>query len=113
VSDTTPELFVKAHGNLGKIVAKFFETVLFLGTVTEIIPRRKDFYYKITYEDGDQEDMNEAELQYGLEMKHNKQDRGEKLTIEAVVGDDLSGLSKEGSVYDIEENKQLLTSNRL
>jgi hypothetical protein len=38
-----PELFVKGHGNLGKIVAKFFETVLHVGLVTEVIPRRKGF----------------------------------------------------------------------
>jgi hypothetical protein len=39
-----PELFVKGHGNLGKIVAKCFETVLHVGVVTEVIPRRKGFY---------------------------------------------------------------------
>jgi hypothetical protein len=26
--ENNPEMFVKGHGNLGKIVAKFFETVL-------------------------------------------------------------------------------------
>jgi hypothetical protein len=57
------------------------KTVLFIGTVTEIIPRRKGFFYKITYEDGDQEDMDEAELQYGLELKHKKE-AGEDISIE-------------------------------
>ncbi len=49
--------------------------------MTEIIPRRKGFFYKITYEDGDQEDMDEAELQYGLELKHKKE-AGEDISIE-------------------------------
>ena len=30
--------------------------------MTEVIPRRKGFYYKVTYGDGDQEDMDEGEL---------------------------------------------------
>ncbi len=70
--ENIPELFVKGHGNLWKIVAKFFETVLHVGTVTEVIPRRKGFYYKVTYGDGDQEDMDEEELIYALELKKKK-----------------------------------------
>ncbi len=49
------EIFVKGHVNLGKIVAKFFDRVLHVGIVTEVIPRRRDFYYKVTYGEGDQE----------------------------------------------------------
>ncbi len=45
---------MKGHGNLGRDVAKGFETVLHVGNVTEVIPISKGFYYKITYEDGDQ-----------------------------------------------------------
>ncbi len=67
--ENIPELFVKGHGNLGKIVAKFFETVLHVGTVTEVIPRRKGFYYKVTYGDGDQEDMDEEELIHAMELE--------------------------------------------
>jgi hypothetical protein len=67
-----PEMFVKGHGNLGKMVAKFFETVLHIGVVTEVIPRRKGFYYKVTYGDGDQEDMDEGELIYSIELKQKK-----------------------------------------
>jgi hypothetical protein len=68
-----PELFVKGHGNLvGKIVAKFFETVLHVGIVTEVIQRRRYYYYKVTYGDGDQEDMDKAELQYAIELNDKK-----------------------------------------
>jgi hypothetical protein len=100
-----PELFVKGHVNLGKTVAKFFESVLFIGTVTEIYQRRRDYFYKITYEDGDQEDMDEAELQYGLELKHKK-DKGEDIAFEAECCDDFSGVSEEGSAYGSEEDKR-------
>jgi hypothetical protein len=103
--DREPELFLKGHVNLGKLVAKFFETVLFIGTVTEVIPRRRDFFYKVTYEDGDQEDMDEAELLYALELKHRK-DKGDDLSREARCVHELSGLSEEGSEYDSEEDKR-------
>ncbi len=105
--EKSPELFVKGHGNLGKIVAKFFETVLHIGIVTEVIPRRKGFYYKVTYGDGDQEDMDEGELIYAIALKEKK-DSGEELLDEAVVEEELSGLSEEGSVYDGEEDKKAL-----
>ncbi len=65
-------LFVKRHGNLGRDVAKFFETVLHVGNVTEVIPRRNGFHYKITYEDGDQEDMDKEELIYAIQLKQKK-----------------------------------------
>jgi hypothetical protein len=106
-----PELFVKGHGNLGKIVANFFETVLHVGIVTEVIPRRKGYYYKVTYGDGDQEDMDEAELMYAIELK-DKKDAGEDLTNEAEGNEVLSGLSEEGSVYDSEEDKKALKEAR-
>ena len=61
------EISVKGHVNLGKIVAKFFDRVLHVDIVTKVIPRRRDFYYKVTYGDGDQEDMDEAELLYAME----------------------------------------------
>jgi hypothetical protein len=109
--DKIPELFVKGHVNLGKSVAKFFETVLFIGTVTEIIPRRTDFYYKVTYEDGDQEDMDNEELMYALELKYKK-DKGEDLGVEAEGVSDLSGLSEEGSEYDSEEDKREARKNK-
>ena len=79
--DKLPKLFLKGHVNLGKTVAKFFDTVLFIGTVTEVIPRRRIFFYKVTYEDGDQEDMDEGELLDALYLKHKK-DRGEDLVQE-------------------------------
>ncbi len=41
--------------------------------------------------------MDEAKLQYALELKHKK-NVGEDITIEADVCDGLSGLSEEGSV---------------
>jgi hypothetical protein len=105
--DKVPELFVKGHGNFGKNVAKFFETVLHVGTVTEVIPRRKGFYYKVTYGDGDQEDMDEEKLIYAMELKEKK-DAGVELTNEADSNDVLSGLSEEGSVYDSEEDRKAL-----
>jgi hypothetical protein len=94
----------RGHGNLGRDVAKFFETVCYVGHVTEVIPRRKGFYYKITYEDGDQEDMDEDEFIHALQLKHKK-DRGEEISNDAEV---LSGLSEEGSVYDSEEDNKAL-----
>jgi hypothetical protein len=102
------EIFVKGHVNLGKTVAKFFDGVLHEGIVTEVIPRRRDFYYKVTYGDGDQEDMDEAELLYAMELRQKKDD-GQDISPEA-EGDDveLSGLSEEGSVYDSEEDKKAL-----
>ncbi len=103
-----PEIFVKGHGNLGKIVAKCFETVLHVGVVTEVIPRKKGFvYYKVTYGDGDQEDINEAELMYAIELK-DKKEAVEDITNEAESNEVLSGLSEEGSVYDSEEDKKAL-----
>jgi hypothetical protein len=45
------DIFVKGHVNLGKKVAKFFDRVLHVGIVTEVIPRRRDFFYKVTYGD--------------------------------------------------------------
>ncbi len=65
-----PPLFQKGHYNFDKKVAKFFDKVLHFGTVTEIILRRKGFYYSITYKDGDKEDMDDDELQYALELNH-------------------------------------------
>ncbi len=88
-----PEMFVKGHGNLGKMVAKFFETVLHIGVVTEVIPRRKD--------------MDEGELIYAIELKQKK-DTGQEVFNEAVVEEDLSGLSEEGSEYDSEDDKRAL-----
>jgi hypothetical protein len=101
------ELFVKGHVNLGKKVAKFFDKVLHVGLVTEVIPRRRDFYYKVTYDDGDQEDMDEAELLYAMELRKKKED-GKVLSPEAEEDLELSGLSEEGSVYDSEEDKKAL-----
>ena len=101
------EIFVKRHGNLGKIVAKFFDTVLHVGIVTEVIPRRRNFYFKVTYGDGDQEDMDEAELLYAMELRQKKDD-GQEISPEAEGDVELSGLSKEGSVYDSEEDKKAL-----
>jgi hypothetical protein len=77
--------------------------------VTEVlvISRRRDYYYKVTYGDGDQEDMHEAELEYAIELKDRK-DAGEDIAIEAEGCDDLSGLSEEGSVYDNEEDRKAL-----
>jgi hypothetical protein len=72
--------------------------------VTEVIPRRKGYYYKITYKDGDQEDMDEDELIFAIQLKHRK-DRGEEVQNEAEV---LSGLSEEGSVYDSEDDRKAL-----
>ncbi len=106
-SQTSRDLFVKGHGNLGQRVGKFFDTVYHVGTVTEVIPRRKGFYYKVTYEDGDQEDMDEAEFNYAMELRDRK-DAGEDITNEAVRQDDLSGLSDEGSVYDSEDDRKAL-----
>ena len=100
-------IFVKGHVNLGKKVAKFFETVLYEGTVSEIIPRRRDFYYKVTYVDGDQEDMDEEELIYAMELE-KKKDAGVELTNEVDSNDVLSGLSEEGSVYDSGEDRKAL-----
>jgi hypothetical protein len=74
-------------------VAKFFETVLHVGIVTEVIHRRKGFYYKVTYGDGDQEDMDEDELIYAMQLKEKK-DAGEELTNEDDSNDALSGLSE-------------------
>ncbi len=36
-------------------MAKYFETArhILVGTVKEVIPRRKGYFYSITYEDGD------------------------------------------------------------
>ena len=64
-----PTLFEKGHSNLGRACAKFFEAVLHYGNVTEVIPRRKGYYYKITYEDGDQEDMDEDELIFAIQLR--------------------------------------------
>jgi hypothetical protein len=75
--------------------------------VTEVIPRRKGFYYKVTYGDGDQEDMDEGELIYAIALKEKK-DSGQELFDEAVVEEEMSGLSEEGSVYDSEEDKKAL-----
>ena len=106
------EIFVKGHVNLGKIVAKFFESVLHVGTVTEVIPRRSDFYYKVTYGDGDQEDMDEKELLYAMELRQKKDD-GLEISPEAGGDAELSGLSEEGSVYDSEDdNKAMKESKR-
>ncbi len=44
-----PPLFRKGHSNLDKTVAKFFDKVLHFGTVTEVIPKRRGYYYGITY----------------------------------------------------------------
>jgi hypothetical protein len=99
-----PNLFQKGHSNLGKECAKYFEAVLHYGTVTEVIPRRKGYYYKITYEDGDQEDMDEGELIFAIELKQNKKG-WEEVQNEAEV---LSGLSEEGSAYDSEEDNKAL-----
>ena len=103
-----PILFERGHGNLGRGVAKHFETVLHCGVVTEIIPRRRGFLYKITYEDGDQEDMDEDELILAIQLrkkKHRGEDVTEDISNEAEV---LSGLSEEGSVYDSEEDRKAL-----
>ena len=99
-----PILFEKGHGNLGRACAKFFEAVLHYGEVREVIPRRKGYYYKITYEDGDQEDMDEEELIFAIQLKQKKEN-GEEVHNEAEV---LSGLSEEGSVYDSEEDRKAL-----
>jgi hypothetical protein len=109
--DKEPEMEKTMKKTRSKIVAKFFESVLFIGTVTEVIPRRRDFFYKVTYEDGDQEDMDEAELLYALELKHKK-DRGEDLVQESECEKDLNGLSEEGSEYDSEEDKQEARRNK-
>jgi hypothetical protein len=100
-------IFVKGHVNFGKKVAKFFGTVLYEGTVSEIIPRRRDFYYKVTYVDGDQEDMDEAELLYAMDLR-KKKDNGQDISLEAEGEVELSGLSDDGSVYDSEEDKKAL-----
>ncbi len=89
-------------------MAKFFETVCHVGYVTEVIPRRKGYFYKVTYDDGDQEDMDEEELIYAIELKQRK-DRGEDISNEADV---LSGLSDEGSVYDSEEDRKALKESK-
>jgi hypothetical protein len=73
-----------------------------------VIPRRKGFYYKITYEDGDQEDMDEDELIFAIQLKLKK-DRGEEVHNEAEV---LSGLSEEGSEYDSEDDRKTLKEAR-
>ncbi len=88
-------------------MAKFFETVLHVGIVTEVISRRKGFYYKVRYGDGDQEDMDEDELIYAIQLKEKK-DAGEELTNEDESNDVLSGLSEEGSEYDSEEDRKAL-----
>ncbi len=64
-------------------------------------------YYKVTYGDGDQEDMDEGELIHAIALKEKK-DSGQEIFDEAVVEEDLSGLSEEGSVYDSEEDKRAL-----
>ena len=92
-------------------MAKFFETVLHVGIVTEVIPRRKGFYYKVTYGDGDQEDMDEDELIYAMQLKEKK-DAGEELTNEDDSNDVLSGLSEEGSEYDSEEDRKALKEGK-
>ena len=81
---TYPLIFEKGHMNRGRDVARFFGTVCHVGYVTEVIPRRKGFYYKVTYEDGDQEDMDEV----------------------------FSGVSEEGSVYDSEDDIKALKESK-
>jgi hypothetical protein len=103
-----PILFEKGHSNLGRACAKFFEAVLHYGEVTEVIPRRNGYYYKITYMDGDQEDMDQEELIFAIQLKHKK-DLGEEVHNEAEV---LSGLSEEGSAYDSEEDRRALKDAR-
>jgi hypothetical protein len=61
------------------MLAKFFETVLHIGVVTEVIPRRKGFYYKVTNGEGDQEDMDEGELIYAIELKEKKRPRSRNI----------------------------------
>ena len=106
-SQTSRDLFVKGHGNLRKTVGKFFGTVYHVGTVTEVIPRRKGFYYKVTYEDGDQEDLDDEEFNYALQLRLRK-DAGEDITNESDRQEEISGLSEEGSVYDSEEDRKAL-----
>ncbi len=100
-----PILFQKGHLNLGRACAKFFEAVLHHGNVTEVIPRRKGYFYKITYEDGDQEDMDEAELIFAIQLQHKK-DKGDEVQDQTEV---FSGVSEEGSEYDSEEARKKCT----
>ena len=105
---TYPLIFEKGHMNRGRDVARFFGTVCHVGYVTEVIPRRKGFYYKVTYEDGDQEDMDEDELLYAIELKMRK-NRGEDISNEAEVVDDAS---EEGSVYDSEDDIKAMRESK-
>jgi hypothetical protein len=105
---TYPLLFEKGHSNRGRDVARFFGTVCHVGYVTEVIPRRNGFYYKVTYEDGDQEDMDEPELLYAIELKVRK-NKGEDISNEAEV---VSDICEEGSVYDSEDDRQALRESK-
>jgi hypothetical protein len=101
-----PILFQRGHDNLGRGVAKHFQAVLHCGVVTEIIPRRRGFLYKITYEDGDQEDMDEDELIFAIQLRAKKDIGGD---VQEDVQDEAEVLSEEGSVYDSEEDRKALT----
>ena len=104
--ESIPILFQKGHSNLGRACAKFFEAVLHHSKVTEVIPRRKGYFYKITYEDGDQEDMDEDELIFAIQLRAKKDIGGD---VQEDVQDEAEVLSEEGSVYDSEEDRKALT----
>ncbi len=52
----------KGDKAIGVSVAKFFEGVEFRGIVDGVRTARKRVYYHITYNDGDEEEMSQAEL---------------------------------------------------
>ncbi len=51
---------------IGVTIAKTFNGVQYRGTIDSFRTARKRFYYHVTYEDGDEEELSQVELRDGF-----------------------------------------------
>ncbi len=74
ITETVTEMTV-GQDSIGRKVAKRFEAGVFIGEVISVAGQRGRHLYKILYEDGDGEDMNEKEFLQACAMFRNKEDK--------------------------------------
>jgi hypothetical protein len=112
----------KGEKAIGVSVAKLFEGVEFRGIVDSFRTARQRLYYHVTYSDGDEEEMSQAELRDGyvlglaeeIQTQWETMKQGEKT--KAIEDTDVSEVETsdgEGSEYDrAEYNEEMKNKKR-
>jgi hypothetical protein len=111
-SEARIEEVTSGQAFVGKTVMKQFEAELFCGQVVTAIKKRGRYLYHVVYEDGDEEDLNDLELQEALELYKIETDKTFKASVTHETNDECeneyekSGGETEGSEYNLSEDDQ-------